>query len=184
MAVICIFHPLPSLARLRITGVWCSIPVGVLAGIRRQSIQHLEREKTLFFVRLLVTHSSEMSSENRLKRTKDGRYFMSLRVSAIPTRRQRAIATLHVQKAEKGKERKRGRTTVEKRDKTLSSRDSPLIGTVVVLCLSLTFHLQTIGRLMHDDAVYLLGAFCHLYLICLTPLRAYFRARKWKEINK
>lgn len=32
------FHPLLSLAMLRIAGVWCYIPVAVLAGIRRQSI--------------------------------------------------------------------------------------------------------------------------------------------------
>lgn len=122
MAVICIFHPLPSLARLRITGVWCYIPVGVLAGIRRQSIQHLESEKTLFFVRLLATHSSETSSENRLKRTKDG-YFMSLRVSAIPTRRRRAMATLHVLKAEEGKERKEGKNNwIEKGQNSVQQR--------------------------------------------------------------
>jgi len=34
---------------------------------------------------------------------------MSLRVSVIPTRRQRAMATLHVLKAEEGKERKEGK---------------------------------------------------------------------------
>lgn len=43
----------------------------------RQRIQHLESEKTQFFVRLLATHSSETSSENRLKGTKTVVFFMS-----------------------------------------------------------------------------------------------------------
>lgn len=99
--------------------------MGVLAGIRRQSIQHLESEKTLFFVRLPATHSSETSSENRLKRTRDGCCFMSIRVSAVPTRRPRAMATLHVLKAEDGKDRKEEKNNWIEKGQNFVQRKQP-----------------------------------------------------------